>query len=107
MRRKRRSYCSHVDDNDDGRHDGVTTGNNHLMMRMRSKLRVALHDYINAYVPISEAMMDHRNCSHDSRPDQQMNNTTTATTDTAVVVRINKNNHDVIATIYRREYVVS
>lgn len=74
----------------------------HLMMvRRRSKIRVAMHDYINAMIPsIREGMMcmEH-NCSYDSRPGQQMNDTSVTAIAAAVVVRINKRDHDVTTTI--------
>jgi hypothetical protein len=73
----------------------------HLMMvRRRSKIRVALHDYINDMVPsIREGMMcmEH-NCSYDSRPGQQMNDTSVIAI-VAAVVRINKREHDVTTSI--------
>ncbi len=114
---ERRGCCPLHDDDDaidndddigDGCYSGVAGSNHHhcsshLMrrrMRTRSKLRVALHDYINVMIPsIREGMMymEH-NCSHDSRPGQQMNDTS-VTTVAAAVVRINKREHDVTTTI--------
>ena len=95
------------DDIDDGCYSGVAGSNHHhcsshlMRRRTRSKLRVALHDYINAMIPsIREGMMcmEH-NCSHDSRPGQQMNDTSVTAIAAAVVVRINKREHDVTTTI--------
>jgi len=114
---ERRESCRLHDDDDaidnydaidDGCYSGVAGSNHHhcsshlmrVRRRTRSKLRVSLHDYINAMIPsIREGMMcmEH-NCSHDSRPGQQMNDTS-ITTVAAAVVRINKRDHDVTTTI--------